>query len=189
MLQIFIQTQNNNINNNNIRYLSTGDRLPRNKQFRIDRVQIPFEAFTLQAIAQLDTFTDIAEIALLIANSLIIIFRKFIEPHFGQTYTVASQHVHAAPPFVRRSFPEDVAHMGAGYNFQCAAAHPRFEWELQILTTPNVEAVIVGAQFLEEFLESPNKNIRVFENKLKNILVRIIDKIQRMIMIISGPVK
>lgn len=40
--------------------------------------------------------------------------------------------------------------MRAGHDFECATAHPRLEGQLQILTAPDIEAGIVGAQTLEE---------------------------------------
>jgi len=51
---------------------------------------------------------------------------------------------------VRRTFPEDVSNMRAGHNFKCASAHPGLKGQLQILTTPDIKAGIVGAQSLEE---------------------------------------
>lgn len=45
---------------------------------------------------------------------------------------------------------EDVAHMGAGHNFESAAAHPGLEGQLQILTAPDIKARVVGAQPFEE---------------------------------------
>lgn len=53
---------------------------------------------------------------------------------------------------VRRSLSEYVAHVRARYNFQGTSTHPRFEGQLEILATPNVEARVVRAQPVEERL-------------------------------------
>lgn len=51
---------------------------------------------------------------------------------------------------VGRTLAEDVPHMGAGHNLQCATAHPCLERQLQILATPDIEAGVICAQTLEE---------------------------------------
>lgn len=51
---------------------------------------------------------------------------------------------------VGRTLAEYVAHMGTGHNFECAAAHPCLKGQLQILTAPDIETRIVGAQTLEK---------------------------------------
>lgn len=66
-----------------------------------------------------------------------------------------SFHLHLPLPLTRtylvgRTLAEDVPHMGARHNFQCATAHPRLERQLQILASPDIEAGVICAQTLEE---------------------------------------
>lgn len=48
--------------------------------------------------------------------------------------------------------PEYVTDVWARYDFQCSSAHPRLEWEFEVFATPNIEAWVVGSDFLEEVL-------------------------------------
>ena len=41
-------------------------------------------------------------------------------------------------------------HVGAGHDLQRAAAHPRLEGQLQVLTAPNIEPRVVGTQPFKE---------------------------------------
>lgn len=66
-------------------YLAIGHRLTRNEQLWIDSVQVPFERLTLEIVTQLHSLGNIAEISLIAAYPLVIVFRIVIQPHLGQT--------------------------------------------------------------------------------------------------------
>lgn len=47
---------------------------------------------------QLDTARDVAEVALLVADALVVVLRVVVQPHFRQPDAVPLQHVYAAAP-------------------------------------------------------------------------------------------
>lgn len=69
---------------------------------------------------------------------------------FGQTNRITFEDINAGSPLVRRSGPEDVSHMWTGNYFQGSAAHPGLEREFEVLSSPDVEPVVISAEFLEE---------------------------------------
>lgn len=59
---------------------------------------------------------------------LVVVLGVLVQPHFAQPYAVPLEHVHAATPLVRRTFPEDVAHVWARHDFQGAWNQPPVEF-------------------------------------------------------------
>lgn len=57
---------------------------------------------------------------LVVTYPLVVVLGILVQPHLAQSYAVPLEHVHAAPPLVRRPFPEDVSHVWAGHDFQGA---------------------------------------------------------------------
>lgn len=45
---------------------------------------------------------------LIVTYPLVVVLGVLIQPYFAEPYTVPLEHVHAASPLVRRTFPEDV---------------------------------------------------------------------------------
>lgn len=115
------------------------------------------------------------------ANSVVIVFFVVVQPHFGQTDRVLSENIHSTSPFVRRAFPEYMAHMRAWNNLQSSSTHPSlemkpimyistidthpsrtitnsyFERELQILSAPDVKTRIISSQSLKEIFVDRKK--------------------------------
>lgn len=48
---------------------------------------------------------------LVVTYPLVVVLGILVQPHLAQSYAVPLEHVHAAPPLVRRPFPEDVSHV------------------------------------------------------------------------------
>lgn len=108
-------------------YLSVRHCIPRNKQFRIDVVQIPLEALASQIPPQLLPVADISVGPLVVADPLIVVLGVVVQPNFGQSHRVSSQDVDTATPLVGGAFPKDVTNMGTRDDLQSSSAHPRLE--------------------------------------------------------------
>jgi hypothetical protein len=148
------------VNKQQREYLSAGHGFAGDEQFGVDGVQVPLEVLAAEVLAQRPPRADVPEVALVVAYPLVVVLGVLVQPHFGQTNGIPPQHVHAAAPLVRRALPEDVTDVGTRHDLQGAPAHPRLERQLQILAAPDVEAVVVRSQSLEEFLQN-NTHISV----------------------------
>ena len=105
-------------------YLSRSHSFAGDEQLRIDVVEVPFERLALEVAPQLDSAADVAEVAEVVPDAVVVVLFVVIQPDLGQADRIPSQDVDSGTPFVRRAFSENVAHMRTRDNFQTAAAHP-----------------------------------------------------------------
>lgn len=64
-----------------VTYLSMSNRFSRDKQFRIDVFQVPFERFAAEIFSQCFAAADITVVPFIVTYTLIIIFGVIIEPN------------------------------------------------------------------------------------------------------------
>ena len=116
------------------------------------RVQIPLEALALEVLTEFLPTADVAELAQVVPDPVVVIVLVLVQPDLGEPDAVPDHHVHVGPPLVRRPLTEDVAHVAAGDDLQGSAAHPGLERQLKVLRSPDVKPVVVGPEPLEEVL-------------------------------------
>ena len=88
-------------------YLSRGHSLSGDEEFGVDVVEVPLEGLAFEAVSQLPPGADVAKVAEVEADALVVVLLEVVEPDLGEADGVPPQDVDAAPPLVGGAFPED----------------------------------------------------------------------------------
>ena len=86
-------------------YLSRGHGLSGDEEFRVDVVEVPLEGLAFKTVSQLPPGADVAKVAEVEADALVVVLLEVVEPDLGEADGVPPQDVDAAPPLVGGALP------------------------------------------------------------------------------------
>jgi len=74
---------------------------PRDEELGVNVVEVPLEGLALETVPQLDPGADVAEVAEVVADALVVVLLEVVQPDLGEPDGVPPEDVDAAPPLVR----------------------------------------------------------------------------------------
>ena len=81
-------------------YLSGSHCFSRDEELGVDVVEVPLKGLASEAIPQLPPGANVAKVAEVVTDALVVILLEVVKPNLGQPDGVPPEDVDAAPPLV-----------------------------------------------------------------------------------------